>query len=152
MEFERKGSTALPAKHLDQVCDWLAVLDHPNILPTRELGVDAQKRIFFTMKMVNGRTLAQILTVAKLNQDQPSAGADHDGGRRKPRPGGVAVRRSRRRQRAGRRVAAQTGLTYESACKTILVKYSRKSGSHRIRKSSSLWKLSAAETKLAKTV
>src|SRR5205814_2559354 len=38
-------------------------LEHPNIVPIHELGVDAQKRIFFTMKMVKGRSVAQILTI-----------------------------------------------------------------------------------------
>jgi eukaryotic-like serine/threonine-protein kinase len=36
-------------------------LEHPNIVPVHELGIDGQKRIFFSMKMVRGRSLAQIL-------------------------------------------------------------------------------------------
>jgi serine/threonine protein kinase len=36
-------------------------LEHPNIVPIHELGVDAQRRMFFTMKMVRGRSLAQII-------------------------------------------------------------------------------------------
>jgi serine/threonine protein kinase len=36
-------------------------LEHPNIVPIHELGVDAQQRLFFTMKMVKGRSLAQVL-------------------------------------------------------------------------------------------
>ncbi len=36
-------------------------LEHPNIVPVHELGVDAQKRLFFTMKMVRGRSLGQIV-------------------------------------------------------------------------------------------
>ncbi|OAI39924.1 hypothetical protein AYO40_05255 [Planctomycetaceae bacterium SCGC AG-212-D15] len=36
-------------------------LEHPNIPPVHELGVDSQKRVFFAMKMVRGRSLAQIL-------------------------------------------------------------------------------------------
>ncbi len=43
-------------------------LEHPNIVPIHELGVDAQKRIFFTMKMVKGRSIAQIITMLR---DQP---------------------------------------------------------------------------------
>ena len=45
-------------------------LEHPNIVPIHELGIDAQKRIFFTMKMVKGRSLAQIL---KMLCDEPIA-------------------------------------------------------------------------------
>ena len=36
-------------------------LEHPNIPPVHELCVDAQKRLFFAMKMVHGRSLAQVL-------------------------------------------------------------------------------------------
>jgi tetratricopeptide (TPR) repeat protein/Leucine-rich repeat (LRR) protein len=36
-------------------------LEHPNIVPIHELGIDAQKRLFFSMKMVKGRSLAQVL-------------------------------------------------------------------------------------------
>lgn len=40
-------------------------LEHPNIVPIHEIGVDAQKRIFFSMKMVKGRSLAQILKLVR---------------------------------------------------------------------------------------
>jgi hypothetical protein len=33
-------------------------LEHPNIPPVHELGVDKEKRLFFSMKMVKGRSLA----------------------------------------------------------------------------------------------
>ncbi len=36
-------------------------LEHPNIVPIHELGVDAERRLFFAMKMVKGRSLAQVL-------------------------------------------------------------------------------------------
>src|SRR5208282_2694819 len=36
-------------------------LEHPNIVPVHELGVDAQKRLFFSMKMVRGRSLKEVL-------------------------------------------------------------------------------------------
>ncbi len=36
-------------------------LEHPNIVPIHELGIDAQKRLFFSMKMVKGRSLAQVI-------------------------------------------------------------------------------------------
>ncbi len=36
-------------------------LEHPNIPPVHELGIDARKRLFFSMKMVQGRSLAQVL-------------------------------------------------------------------------------------------
>ena len=36
-------------------------LEHPNIVPIHELGIDGQGRLFFAMKMVHGRSLQQIL-------------------------------------------------------------------------------------------
>jgi serine/threonine protein kinase/Leucine-rich repeat (LRR) protein len=36
-------------------------LEHPNIVPVHELGLDAHKNLFFSMKMVKGRSLAQVL-------------------------------------------------------------------------------------------
>jgi serine/threonine-protein kinase len=35
-----------------------AQLEHPNIVPVHELGIDAQGKRYFTMKLVDGRTLA----------------------------------------------------------------------------------------------
>ncbi len=35
-------------------------LDHPGIVPVHELGVDEHGRAFFTMKLVGGRTLAEV--------------------------------------------------------------------------------------------
>ncbi|MEZ0264890.1 MAG: protein kinase [Phycisphaerae bacterium] len=39
----------------------LARLEHPNIVPIHELGFDADNRLYYTMKMVQGRTLQGIL-------------------------------------------------------------------------------------------
>jgi serine/threonine protein kinase len=35
-------------------------LEHPNIVAIHELGIDAKKRLFFSMKMVRGRSLQQV--------------------------------------------------------------------------------------------
>jgi len=42
-------------------------LEHPNIVPIHELGVDSLKRLFFSMKMVKGRSLAQVLDELRQN-------------------------------------------------------------------------------------
>jgi hypothetical protein len=42
-------------------------LEHPNIAPVHELGVDAQKCLFFSMKMVRGRSLAQVVDGLRRN-------------------------------------------------------------------------------------
>jgi serine/threonine protein kinase len=36
-------------------------LEHPNIMPVHELGVDDKERVFYTMKYVRGSTLRQVL-------------------------------------------------------------------------------------------
>lgn len=38
-----------------------AQLDHPNIVPVYELGVDDRGELYFTMKLIRGRTLNEIL-------------------------------------------------------------------------------------------
>ncbi len=38
-----------------------AQLNHPNIVPVYELGMDRKKRLFFTMKRVNGRPLFEVI-------------------------------------------------------------------------------------------
>jgi serine/threonine-protein kinase len=39
-------------------------LDHPGIVPIHELGVDEQGRVYFTMKLVQGRTLEEVIAEA----------------------------------------------------------------------------------------
>ncbi len=42
-------------------------LEHPNIVPIHELGVDENRRLFFAMKMVKGRSLAAVLRELRDN-------------------------------------------------------------------------------------
>lgn len=41
------------------------MLEHPNIVPVHELGVDSDGRAFYTMKFVHGTTLAEVLAGLK---------------------------------------------------------------------------------------
>ena len=42
-------------------------LEHPNIVPIHELGIDAKQRLFFSMKMVKGRSVAEVLDELRQN-------------------------------------------------------------------------------------
>jgi serine/threonine protein kinase len=43
-------------------------LDHPGIVPVHELGLDERGRVFFTMRLVRGLTLKQVLSLEKKNE------------------------------------------------------------------------------------
>ncbi|MCY3017973.1 MAG: protein kinase, partial [Planctomycetota bacterium] len=42
-------------------------LEHPNIVPIHELGIDAEGRLFFTMKLVKGKSLGDVLKALKVH-------------------------------------------------------------------------------------
>ena len=44
-------------------------LDHPGILPVHDLGLDESGRVFFTMPLVRGQTLKEILDLARDNRE-----------------------------------------------------------------------------------
>ena len=46
-------------------------LDHPNIVPVHEMGQDETGTRFFNMKLVRGKTLAEILQEADYSADNP---------------------------------------------------------------------------------
>ena len=46
-------------------------LDHPNIVPIHELGRDAEESFYFTMKMVEGSTLAEAIESAGESRLEP---------------------------------------------------------------------------------
>jgi serine/threonine protein kinase len=54
-----------------QLTGWL---EHPNIVPVHELGLDSQGRVYFTMKRVKGRSLRQVMD--KLRQGHAATHAE----------------------------------------------------------------------------
>jgi serine/threonine protein kinase len=44
-------------------------LDHPGIVPIHELGLDSQGRVYFTMKLVKGRTLKEVFQLVADGQE-----------------------------------------------------------------------------------
>src|SRR5258708_865016 len=48
-------------------------LEHPGIVPVHELGADKRGRLFFTMKLVQGRSLADVLLRLRQGDDEVAA-------------------------------------------------------------------------------
>ena len=46
-----------------------AQLAHPGVVPVHELGMDPDGRVFFTMNLVRGRTLSDIVRLARARED-----------------------------------------------------------------------------------
>jgi WD40 repeat protein/serine/threonine protein kinase len=44
-------------------------LDHPGVVPVHELGVDKSGRMYFTMRLVKGRDLGEIIEMARSGKD-----------------------------------------------------------------------------------
>lgn len=47
-------------------------LEHPNIVPVHDIGIDANGRMFFTMKLVRGRSLSDVLDLVRRNDPSVS--------------------------------------------------------------------------------
>lgn len=52
-----------------------AQLEHPNIVPVHELGRDSDGSIYFTMKLVRGRSLSEVLRDLRAGRDDLSLGS-----------------------------------------------------------------------------
>lgn len=52
-----------------------AQLEHPNIVPVHDLGVDGNGQLYFTMKRIRGRTLDQVLRL--LRSGDPTAETEY---------------------------------------------------------------------------
>ncbi len=55
--------TPMAAKLFQQEAESAAILSHPNIIPIFEVG-DTEEFLFFTMQLVKGRTLAELINLA----------------------------------------------------------------------------------------
>ena len=70
------GDHAIPREHIERFVEEVQVqgqLEHPHICPVHELGMDSNGRIYFTMKMVKGSSLAEEVKKARKNSLQPDA-------------------------------------------------------------------------------
>ena len=59
--LENDGDSGYQRGRLIEEAQITSQLGHPNIVPVHELGIDADNNLFFTMKLVQGRTFGSIL-------------------------------------------------------------------------------------------
>ncbi len=65
MKVMLRGTNEEGRRRFLQEARVLGQLAHPNIVPVHDLGVDAQGRLFYTMKLVKGVTLRAVLDALK---------------------------------------------------------------------------------------
>lgn len=73
----KSGSSAGPASDLDPLvlarfleeAQVTGQLDHPGIVPVHELGLDSNGQLFFTMRLVHGRDLEEIFSLATSERE-----------------------------------------------------------------------------------
>jgi len=61
------ATPSVDAHVLDRFLDEAQItgqLDHPGVVPVHEVGVDSQGRVFFTMRLVKGKTAAEVFQLA----------------------------------------------------------------------------------------
>ncbi|MBA3697751.1 MAG: protein kinase [Planctomycetes bacterium] len=61
MKVMRHDTNAVQRARFLEEAQVTGQLEHPNIVPIHEIGVDAKARMYFTMKLVKGRSLLQVL-------------------------------------------------------------------------------------------
>ena len=64
--------SSIDARALDRFLEEAQVtgqLDHPGIVPVHELGLDAQRRLYFTMKLVKGQDFDKVIELVRNGQE-----------------------------------------------------------------------------------
>lgn len=51
-----------------------AQLEHPHIMPIHDIGLDGNGRVYFTMKLVKGQTLQNVLNLLKAGDEETARG------------------------------------------------------------------------------
>jgi serine/threonine protein kinase len=68
MKVMRHDTNAVQRARFLEEAQVTGQLEHPNIVPIHEIGVDPKGRMYFTMKLVKGRSLSQVID--DLRKDQ----------------------------------------------------------------------------------
>jgi serine/threonine protein kinase/Leucine-rich repeat (LRR) protein len=75
MKVMRHDTNAVQRARFVEEAQVTGQLEHPNIVPIHELGVDPRGRIFFTMKLVKGKSLGNLLS--EIRKDPGSNDREH---------------------------------------------------------------------------
>jgi tetratricopeptide (TPR) repeat protein len=67
MKVMRGGADATSLQRFINEARITGQLEHPNIVPVHELGVDDNQQVFYTMKFVRGITLAEVIAALAAN-------------------------------------------------------------------------------------
>ena len=70
MKVMRHDTSAVQRARFLEEAQVTGQLEHPNIVPIHEIGVDPKGRMYFTMKLVKGRTLSQILDEIRKGENR----------------------------------------------------------------------------------
>jgi serine/threonine-protein kinase len=96
-------------------------LQHPGVVPIYELGTMADRRPFFSMKLVKGRTLAQILADRRAaGVGGPLAGSSTEGGGAGDAPSADAADQARPTTDVGHLL-----VIFEAICQTVAYAHAR---------------------------
>ena len=71
--LERRAANAQYRSRFIREARLTAQLEHPNIVPVHDLGVDAGGRLFFAMKRVHGRSLQEVLRAMRHGDERTNA-------------------------------------------------------------------------------
>jgi serine/threonine protein kinase len=69
MKIMRHDTNAVQRARFLEEAQVTGQLEHPNIVPIHEIGIDPKGRMYFTMKLVKGRTLSQVIDDMRKDQD-----------------------------------------------------------------------------------
>ncbi len=69
MKIMRHDTNAVQRARFLEESQVTGQLEHPNIVPIHEIGVDPRGRMYFTMKLVKGRSLSQVLDDMRKDQN-----------------------------------------------------------------------------------
>ncbi|MBL8734760.1 MAG: SUMF1/EgtB/PvdO family nonheme iron enzyme [Planctomycetes bacterium] len=67
-EEEKKLAHQLLGRFLEEA-QVTSQLDHPGVVPVHELGLDQRGKVYFTMRLVKGRTASEVFAVARAEED-----------------------------------------------------------------------------------